>query len=152
MFNEILNAIEAFFAKYQELAIISESLTTWQDQMLTAHNAQRVRRVPLTINLKLQAAAQGYADYMAKTGVLSHTGQDGSTMVSRINAQGYHWSTIGENIAYGYPTVSSVMNGWMQSYGHRMNIMNPSFNEAGFGKGVSSKGVIYWCVDFGHQM
>jgi uncharacterized protein YkwD len=124
----------------------------WQQDMLVLHNQQRSNRTELTMNDKLQAAAQKHAEWMAATETLSHTGENGSDMTSRINAEGYDWSTIGENVAYGYPTVQTVVKGWMESYGHRKNIMNPDFAEVGFGKGVASNGMIYWCADFGRPM
>ena len=53
------------------------------------------------------------------------------------------WSYIGENIAMGYPTPEAVMNGWMNSDGHRKNILNGDFTKIGIGV-CSSRGAMYW--------
>jgi uncharacterized protein YkwD len=87
---------------------------------------------------------------MATKNYFSHISADGRTLADRINATGYAWSSIGENIAAGYSTVDSVMNGWMSSDGHCANIMNASFTEVGLacvpGTAGSSYGT-YWTMD-----
>jgi uncharacterized protein YkwD len=59
------------------------------------------------------------------------------------------WRAAGENIACGQTTINEVMRCWMESSGHKKNILSRSFNAAGFGKAVSKNGTIYWCADFG---
>ena len=56
-----------------------------------------------------------------------------ATAGQRIAAQGYSYSTWGENIAAGYTTAASAVNGWMNSEGHRNNILNCNFKETGVG-------------------
>jgi uncharacterized protein YkwD len=144
---KIVSTIGALFAKYKDAVPVSES---WQEQLLELHNKQRgVRRGNLTIDPHLTVAAQGHADWMAQTGIMSHSGMYGSDMAERIQNAGYKGGYLGENIAYGYPTVQSVMEGWMQSYGHRMNIMSPNYTQVGFGRGTHSDGTVFWCADFG---
>lgn len=94
---------------------------------------RRVNARPLVLNDKLTAAAQRHAQDMATSRRMSHTGSDGSTMRSRIDATQYNWSTIGENVAMGQPTAAAVMAAWMNSPGHRQNILNPAFTELGVG-------------------
>jgi uncharacterized protein YkwD len=94
---------------------------------------QRVNAPPLVLNDKLTAAAQRHAQDMATSRRMSHTGSDGSTMRLRIDATQYNWSTIGENVAMGQPTAAAVMAAWMNSPGHRQNILNPAFTELGVG-------------------
>ena len=55
---------------------------------------------------------------MATQNYFSHTSADGRTLADRINATGYAWSALGENIAAGYPSVNAVVDGWMASDGH----------------------------------
>ncbi len=147
MFEGIISTIKAIFTGYN--AGDGEKLAgSWQDQLLAMHNRQR--STPLAISLKLQASAQKHADWMAETATMSHTGNHGSSFVDRINAEGYSWSSIGENIAEGYPSEESVIKGWMGSLGHRLNILNKSFTEVGFGRAVNVKsGDVYWSADFG---
>ncbi|MFE9634072.1 CAP domain-containing protein [Streptomyces sp. NPDC006463] len=103
---------------------------------------------PLTTNAKLSAAARSYSDTMARSGVMSHTGPDGSTMTSRVEAAGYGWSRLGENIARGQSDADAVMNAWMNSPGHKANILNCSFKEIGIGVHKGDGGP-WWTQDFG---
>ncbi|MFF6995381.1 CAP domain-containing protein [Streptomyces sp. NPDC008313] len=103
---------------------------------------------PVTANDRLTRAADGYSDVMAGSGVMSHTGPDGSTMTTRVEAAGYAWSTLGENIARGQGDAASVMDSWMNSPGHRANILNCSFTELGVGVHFGDGGP-WWTQDFG---
>ncbi|MGW9368693.1 CAP domain-containing protein [Streptomyces xanthophaeus] len=103
---------------------------------------------PLTANAKLSAAARAYSDTMARSGVMSHTGPDGSTMTSRVEAAGYAWSRLGENIARGQSDADAVMNAWMNSSGHRANILNCDFREIGVGLHKGDGGP-WWTQNFG---
>ncbi|AQT71267.1 MULTISPECIES: CAP domain-containing protein [Streptomyces] len=102
----------------------------------------------LTSNAKLSAAARAYSDTMARAGVMSHTGPDGSTMTSRVEAAGYKWSTLGENIARGQADADAVMKAWMNSSGHRANILNCAFKEIGIGVHKGDGGP-WWTQNFG---
>ncbi len=98
---------------------------------------------PLTLEPRLAAAAQGHAEDMSVKGYFSHTGQDGSSVATRVTRQGYTWSQVGENIAYGYPDAAQVMAGWLKSEGHCANLMNPGYTELGVGKSGT-----YWVQVF----
>lgn len=108
---------------------------------------QRVNAPPLVLNDKLTTAAQRHAQDMATSRRMSHTGSDGSTMRSRIDATQYNWSTIGENVAMGQPTAAAVMAAWMNSPGHRQNILNPAFTELGVGYATGANRP-YWAQVF----
>uniref|UniRef100_UPI0031D95F7A CAP domain-containing protein n=1 Tax=Streptomyces hawaiiensis TaxID=67305 RepID=UPI0031D95F7A len=103
---------------------------------------------PVTANDRLTRAADDYSDVMASSGVMSHTGPDGSTMTTRVEAAGYQWSTLGENIARGQADAGSVMKSWMNSPGHRANILNCSFKELGVGVHFGDGGP-WWTQNFG---
>ncbi|MFJ6484978.1 CAP domain-containing protein [Streptomyces sp. NPDC091682] len=100
----------------------------------------------VSLNAKLTKAAQDHSADMAAHSNMSHTGSDGSDPGARITRAGYTWSTYGENVAYGYSTPAKVMEGWMNSQGHRENILNCSFKEIGIG--LAQPGY-YWTQDFG---
>ncbi len=85
----------------------------------------------LAWNAPLGQAALVHSDDMVTGNYFSHTGSDGSSAGQRAAAAGYAWSTWGENIAAGQPTVASVMAAWMGSPGHCANLMNPAFREVG---------------------
>ena len=88
---------------------------------------------PLTLDLQLVDAAQDHSGDMAQDDFFSHTGADGSTVGSRVTDTGYQYSTVGENIAAGQTTAAEVVEGWMNSDGHRANILNANFTEIGIG-------------------
>ncbi|MFF7381419.1 CAP domain-containing protein [Streptomyces griseoluteus] len=101
---------------------------------------------PVKLNSTLTKAAQDHSADMAAHNTMSHTGSDGSDPGSRITAAGYRWSAYGENVAFGYATPEQVMAGWMNSPGHRENILNCSFKEIGVGLAQPGS---YWTQDFG---
>jgi uncharacterized protein YkwD len=95
---------------------------------------------PLAANARLAAAATAYAQDLVAGSYFSHTGRNGSTVYDRVNAAGYippgaGWA-LGENLAWGTGALStpgSIMQAWMNSPGHRENILNPDFREIGVG-------------------
>ncbi|MGA7104444.1 MAG: CAP domain-containing protein [Candidatus Deferrimicrobiaceae bacterium] len=99
----------------------------------------------------LAMAAYLHSEDMATNQFFSHTGSDGSTPGERITREGYDWWTYGENIAVGYPTVSAVMQAWLDSEGHCSNIMNSAFAEIGaaFAEGqyLGNPAAPYWTFD-----
>lgn len=110
----------------------------------------------VTLNAQLNQAAQGHSFDMGCKFFLSHTGSDGSDPGARIDATGYFWLTWGENVAAGYSTPAAVMNGWMNSPGHRANILNGSFTEMGIGYVYNSADTVksyyhYWTMVLADQ-
>ncbi|MER0244515.1 CAP domain-containing protein [Streptomyces sp. HSW2009] len=95
---------------------------------------------PLSASGTLNRVADTYAGVMADAQELSHTGPDGSTVGDRVTRSGYTWSAVGENIARGQSDAAAVMSAWMNSPGHRANILNCSFHEIGLGVEQGSGG------------
>lgn len=85
---------------------------------------------------------------MATHDYFSHTGLNGSSPGERISATGYVWRTYGENIAYGYASAESVMQGWINSDGHLANILNGNFTQLGVGYRKDSNGRPYYVQVF----
>jgi len=127
-------------------ATASASGPTAQVVQLVNSERSKAGCSPLTVNAKLTKAAQAHSEDMAAHRTMSHTGSDGSSPGDRITAAGYSWSMYGENVAYGYSTPQSVMTAWMNSPGHRANILNCSFKEIGVGYAGPGD---YWTQDFG---
>ena len=100
---------------------------------LTNNERAKAGLQPLKLNDRLVDAAQDHSDDMAKDDFFSHTGVDGSSVSDRVKASGYQYSTTGENIAAGQTTAAAVVRGWMNSPGHRANILNPNYTEIGVG-------------------
>ncbi|MET7691493.1 CAP domain-containing protein [Streptomyces sp. NPDC005483] len=119
-----------------------------KDQVLTLVNAERAKAgcSPVAENAKLTKAAQDHSQDMADHQNMSHTGSDGSSMGDRLARVGYAFRTAGENVAYGYSSPESVMDGWMNSPGHKANILNCAFKEIGIGLAQPGS---YWTQDFG---
>ncbi|MEU1514762.1 CAP domain-containing protein [Streptomyces sp. NPDC005811] len=117
-------------------------------RVLSLVNAERDKAgcSPLTENAKLTKAAQDHSQDMADHQNMSHTGSDGSSMSDRLSRVGYTFSSAGENVAAGYGTPESVMDGWMNSPGHKANILNCGFKEIGVGLAQPGN---YWTQDFG---
>ncbi|MBV7697850.1 sigma-70 family RNA polymerase sigma factor [Streptomyces sp. TRM70350] len=103
---------------------------------------------PLTEDPQLNRAAQGHSDDMAARDFFDHTNPDGADPGQRTTAAGYNWSTYGENIARGQQTPEAVMDSWMNSPGHRANILNCSFKDIGVGIHKGSGGP-WWTQNFG---
>jgi uncharacterized protein YkwD len=102
----------------------------------------------LTVNDQLTTAARGHSAWMAQSGTLSHTGDGGSTFVTRANAAGYAQPSA-ENIAMGYRTAAEVVDGWMGSSGHRANILNCESTTVGVGVAYAADGTPYYTQVFG---
>ncbi len=137
-----------------QVNVQANSLDAFSQRVLYLTNAQRTRRglKPLRINANLENAANWFAQDMASRQVktLSHIDSKGRDPGQRLRAFGYPWSWYGENIAMGYATPAAVVNAWMNSPGHRANILNPHFTEIGIGH-ASGGGAIYWVQDFGRR-
>ncbi|MEU8542012.1 sigma-70 family RNA polymerase sigma factor [Streptomyces sp. NPDC048717] len=118
-------------------------------QVIALVNTERSRAGcgPLTGNALLTRAAQGQSDDMAARDFFDHTNPDGDGPGERVTAAGYQWSTYGENIAKGQRTPAEVMEAWMNSPGHRANILNCDFREIGIG--LRTAGGPYWTQVFG---
>ena len=118
--------------------------------MLKQVNAQRAKngQSALTLNQSLCASARVRASEIAKDGCFSHTRPDGRGCFTAISGVSYR--TAGENIAmgtWGYFGVDKIMDRWMNSEGHRANILNGNFSEVGFGC-VVVNGNGYWVQIF----
>lgn len=116
--------------------------------MLNRINSERAANgaQALTWNSNLEAAALRHTNDMRDNNHFSHTGTDNSSVGSRVTATGYRWSTVGENIANGFSNEGSVMDAWMNSPGHRANLLNGSFRKVGVAR-VGN----YWTQVFGTQ-
>jgi serralysin len=119
-------------------------------------NQERARNGlgPLWENGALTGAAESYALYMATADFFSHTGLDGSTLSSRAGVAGYTgWTWLGENIAAGQTTPDEVFQAWMNSPGHRANILSSKAREIGIGHAVTatSRYRHYWAMELGDR-
>ncbi|MGW2793673.1 sigma-70 family RNA polymerase sigma factor [Streptomyces sp. NPDC001251] len=119
-------------------------------QVLDLVNSERGKAgcSALTSNPKLYDAALKHSENMAAQNFFDHTDPSGAGPGERITAAGYQWSAYGENIARGQADAAAVMDSWMNSPGHRANILNCGFKEIGIGVHYGSGGP-WWTQDFG---
>jgi len=85
-------------------------------------------------NHLLEQAARRHSEDMSRNNHFDHVGTDGSTFTRRIEEAGYRFEAAGENIAYGYISIVSVMTGWKNSPGHCKVMMDPNLTEMGAAK------------------
>lgn len=86
---------------------------------------------PLTWDCLLIEAAYIHTLDMVENNFFNHIGSDGLRVSNRVTNVGYSWNYVGENIAAGYLSPESVVDGWLNSPGHCRNIMNENFEEFG---------------------
>ncbi len=103
---------------------------------------QRVHLHALVADPRLVSAARTRAGTMAAKNRLSHAGWE------RVVRSDARVGSVGENIAYNYPSAQAVMRGWLASPGHRANILQASFHRIGVGCIVDATGKRWWTQDF----
>jgi uncharacterized protein YkwD len=106
---------------------------------------------PLASNSRLMEAARIHAEQMAAYQRMDHTisGAQYPTLQSRLQAVSYVYMNAAENVAWNSATPQAVVNGWMNSSGHRANILDSRLTEIGAAMARSSKGEPYWIQVFG---
>lgn len=128
----------------------TDEITALEDEVTALTNAERAAAGcgELRTDERLRTAARGHSRDMADNDYFSHTGLDGSSPTDRAQAAGYDGG-VAENIAVGYRTPADVMRGWMNSDGHRNNLLNCSHRVIGVGLAYDSGGRAYWTQNFG---
>ena len=108
--------------------------TVAQD-MLDRLNAIRIaeRLQPLMLDRKLMDAAGDHALYLSTTGDVGHRGRNGGDLAARLDDVGYRYRAGAENVAAGQPSVEDVVADWLESAGHKKNILLPEAQELGVG-------------------
>lgn len=121
-----------------------------EQAVINATNAERkkAKLTPLTPDPKLTEAARKHAANMANQDKLDHT-LDGKDLADRAKAAGYAFRRLGENIAWNQPTPNTVVASWMDSKGHRANILNAQFTHIGVAVAKNKKDEPYWVQVFG---
>ena len=125
----------------------SEFNTAYEAEVLRLVNVERAKTglAPLVRDDGAEKVAYLRAKEIVQS--FSHTRPDGRSCFTAASDLGVSYRTAGENIAYGYATPEQVVNGWMNSEGHRKNILSASFTKIGIGCYKSSS-VLYWSQFF----
>jgi len=130
-----------------------DKITSMEDEVSRLINIERGKECdnPLRTDERLRTAARNHSADMAKNDYFSHVSLDGRTFVDRIARAGYpRGSAAAENIAAGYGSAKAVVQGWMDSPGHRRNIMSCGSKAVGVGLAYRG-GKPYWTQDFGRS-
>jgi uncharacterized protein YkwD len=143
--SEAAAAERATGATSATIRLVPEATT--QQNVFIYTNAHRARygAQPVRYNYALSVAAQRHANDMANRNQLTHVGSDGSNAGQRIIRAGFRWTSWAENIAVGYTSSSAVVWAWLNSPGHRANLLNPRFKWMGVGI-AWGHGRMWWCV------
>ncbi|AGK98730.1 SafA/ExsA family spore coat assembly protein [Clostridium pasteurianum] len=103
---------------------------------------------PLTTNWQVGRVARYKSQDMINKHYFSHTSPTYGSPFNMMETFGIKFSAAGENIAMGQRTPAEVVNAWMNSPGHRANILNPSYTQIGVGLAKDSNGTCYWTQMF----
>ena len=129
------------------------SLESMAHEVVYLVNLERAqhRLPPLRVNTRLVVDAKLQAAQIASTGVLEHVILSGPypTPQTRAEAAGYAWNVLGENLALGFTDAPSAVAAWMQSPGHRANILADSYRETGVVLKPDAHGRIIFVQTFG---
>jgi len=119
----------------------------------SAYGATEARIFDL-INAERQHQGKLQATNMARLHKMAHTLPESATptLGSRASFVGYPFGRLTENVALGYPNAPTVVQGWMNSSGHRHNILDAGVVETGIGIARGSDGSLYYCQVFGKQL
>jgi cysteine-rich secretory family protein/hemolysin type calcium-binding protein len=141
------------WATVAEEYVVSTKITAMEREIVNYTNIERERQglQLLKISTKLTTACQYHAQNMADQEIMAHTlsGVAYGTLTSRLDWVGYDYRMAGENIAVNYEDAKAVVAGWMNSPGHRANILDASYSEIGVGIRNSNSGQPYYCQEFG---
>lgn len=126
--------VNIFWGTVQQ-SVLSYATNMSASGLLQNTNQERVGSglKSLTLNAKLNQAAQAKANDMAARNYWSHNTPEGNPPWVFISNAGYTYQSAGENLAYGFDSSSEAVAGWMASPGHKANIMNTGYKDVGFG-------------------
>lgn len=138
-------------------AAAQQSLEQVVNGVLREVNQQRALNGagPLKLNARLTRAAQNHAEDMARRDFVDHRSPDGRALQDRVASAGYPWRAIAENLAAGMSSPRSTVRSWMTSPGHRDNMLDRNYREAGIGyarptgEGKRPRYAHYWVIVFG---
>lgn len=134
----------------QRLTIPTVTTSSLENEVIRLVNVQRSKNglQLLKTNWQLSRVARYKSADMANKGYFSHNSPTYGTPFQMMENFGLRFSSAGENIAYGQRTPAEVMNDWMNSPGHRNNILSRSYTEIGVGMAKNRNGVCYWTQQF----
>lgn len=142
-----------YWSNQSRLYQYNENLNVLKNKIIKLHNEIRTSKdlQLLAKNTALETTAQKHAELMASRDRLSHSGRGFNKPSDRVIDQGYKFKSIAENIAFGHNSAEEIMNSWMDSDGHRMNILG-DYEDIGVGIAYNKNNRVYICVLFGRKI
>ncbi|MET7684969.1 CAP domain-containing protein [Streptomyces sp. NPDC005423] len=142
---------DTYWTALWAVPLTAGALTRTADEVVRRTNGERARAglPPLAVDPLLTAAAQAHSADMVARDFYAHTSPDGAQPWDRAAAAGSRRRSIGENIACGQRSAAEVVDGWMNSPGHRANILKPAFTHLGVGVSGGGRTGTYWTQLFG---
>ncbi len=135
----------------QKLTIPSlDGVKAQENEVIRLVNVERAKAglQALTQNWQLSRVARYKSQDMIDKGYFAHNSPTYGSPFKMMESFGIRYSAAGENIAMGQQSPAQVMNAWMNSPGHRNNIMSPSFTQIGVGLAKNKNGRMYWTQMF----
>ncbi len=120
------------------------SLSGYADAVVALVNQERAKAGLKSLSVNQAAAAAANVRAREIEGAFSHTRPNGSSFSTALKEQGASYRAAGENIAYGQRSAEQVMEGWMNSSGHRANILSAQYTAIGVGVYRSASGTLHW--------
>lgn len=124
-------------------------LTALEQDAWNRINAERAKAgcAALVYDQKIEDVARAHSVDMRDRNYFDHATPEGVSPAQRLTNAGVQWNRMGENIARGQRDAATVVTGWMNSSGHRANILNCGFTRSGLGVATGGNGP-YWTQDF----
>lgn len=147
---QVTNPAMIYPGQKLNIPTVPTDIRTQENEVIRLVNVERTKRglQPLKANWELSRVARLKSQDMANKGYFSHQSPTYGSPFNMMENFGIRFSSAGENIAYGQKTPAQVMTAWMNSPGHRANILSPSYTEIGVGLARNKNGVPYWTQMF----
>ena len=144
----LMCGVSGFAAQGQAACLAPANVNDLATQLAAGLNANRESNAlgRLSFNAELSQAAMSHACDMSANNYMDHRGTDGSNSQDRARKMGYRDCLIAENLAWGYPDPATIVTGWMNSPGHRRNMLLANVREFGVGVVESARGPIWVLV------
>jgi len=116
---------------------------------LTNQERKKKELAPLVLSPALNKLARAHSENMARQEKMDHT-LDGKSPFDRMRDAGYRFTKAGENVGAGEEgtKIEAIVQAWMNSEGHKANILNPDYTEIGVGIGRTKDGQLYFTQVF----
>ena len=115
------------------------------------HLRQKYNLAPLSFSEDLLQVARNYSRRMAEEKFFAHNDPEGRSVRERVDEASIKWRMVGENLAYSNGYINPVavsMHGWMESPGHRRNLLDPEWRQTAIGVWISANGTVYFTEIF----